>query len=605
LLLKVVAAILIFLAVLLMVASFTPYPSIRQLANHLAKDGSLDSFTSDRFQSLVVIFRVLSLVLIITGSWVILFPIRVLQALASFFKEISAAFSGWFQDAAIALRHLRLRFLRKDVLIPVAALCLFAFLARILYINDPMRHDEAYSFVTFAKLPLRLALSDYHFPNNHLFHTFFLHIAQRLFGNDPWVVRLPAFLAGIGLVPAGYLFSRQLYGKNAALLSGAVLAGSPALVDYSVNSRGYSLMALITLLCFILAVELTRKSNLFYWSLLGVFSALGFYTLPVFLIPFCFIFTWLVVAGIKRQVIPQEARANWFVRLVLSAATTFVLTGLLYLPVFLNTGIDSVIANPYIQSLSWQDFWPTLLSRLQETGSEWTFKIPSLGTALIITGLGFSMVFHRKISRVNVSTQLTAIVSIPLILILLRVNAWAKIWLFLLPIVLVWVSGGLAGALKLMVGKLKTRLPVTSSVVGLAVILLFIFSTLNSVQDHPDLRSIPGPIENAAIYLKDSLQPEEIVVIAPVDDAPLWYYFYKYDLPQKHFRRDIPFRKAYVLISRDQDQTLDQVLRERGPDRGFLDLTTTDYLSTWGSLDLYSIDSDWQAVSKAYNLHNN
>jgi len=58
------------------------------------------------------------------------------------------------------------------------------------------------------------------------------------------------------------------------------------------------------------------------------------------------------------------------------------------------------------------------------------------------------------------------------------------------------------------------------------------------------------------------------------------------------------------LVSRDQGQTLDDVLSVRGPDRIFLNMSTLAPVAAWGSLELYSIDANWEAVSKAYQLHN-
>jgi len=597
-----IVGVLIVVALIGLIA--IPYPHIRQIADRLAPDGSFESFTTQIHRLFQIGLLLLSLLLLSASVFALLKPFRASEVTQKTVKGVIAFFRNWLRDAALAFRELPERILRKDMLIPIMVLIVFAFLARILYINDPMRHDEAYSFVVFAKLPLRLAIADYHFPNNHLFHTLLLHLSQQLFGNNPWAVRLPAVCAGIALIPAGYLLARGLFGKTTAWVAGAALASAPILIHYSTNARGYSLLALCTVLVFIIAVELTRRSNLFYWSLAALISALGFYTLPVFLIPFAIIITWLAFSGLNRQTIPSGARANWFVRLTFFTSLTLIFTGLLYLPVFRYSGVESVFANPYVESLSWKEFWPTFGSRLEDIASEWTQKVPLIAAYLTILGFGLSLILHRQISRRPVSTQLAAFVAIPVILVIQRPNPWAKIWQFLFPLLLIWSAAGLVAALQWIQKRIATNIPLAAIGAGMMIAGLAAMAAVNAVRDHPGLRNEPGPVEQAAIYFDARLTKDDIVVIAPIDDAPLWYYFYKYDLPQETFRRDVPFKKAYVLVSRDQGQTLDDVLSVRGPDRIFLNMSTLAPVAAWGSLELYSIDANWEAVSKAYQLHN-
>ncbi|MBW8770208.1 MAG: hypothetical protein JF589_10660, partial [Gemmatimonadetes bacterium] len=52
------------------------------------------------------------------------------------------------------------------VLLGVVALAI-----RLAHVRQTMRHDEAYTYLHYARAPLSVALSDYTYPNNHLFHT--------------------------------------------------------------------------------------------------------------------------------------------------------------------------------------------------------------------------------------------------------------------------------------------------------------------------------------------------------------------------------------------------------------------------------------------------
>src|SRR5919204_3963186 len=110
-----------------------------------------------------------------------------------------------------------------------------------------MRGDEAFTYTEYASLPWFVALGDYTYPNNHLLHTLLVHGAARLLGPEPWALRLPAFVAGVLLVPATYLAARALYGPTTALIAAGLVSASGWLTLYATNARGYSLV----LLCFV------------------------------------------------------------------------------------------------------------------------------------------------------------------------------------------------------------------------------------------------------------------------------------------------------------------------------------------------------------------
>ena len=94
----------------------------------------------------------------------------------------------------------------------VAWLCILviALDIRLLYLRQPMRYDEAITYMYFVRESWPDALSLYTYPNNHLFHTALAKACIAVFGNSPWVLRLPAFLAGTLIVPATYAVARAI-----------------------------------------------------------------------------------------------------------------------------------------------------------------------------------------------------------------------------------------------------------------------------------------------------------------------------------------------------------------------------------------------------------
>lgn len=118
----------------------------------------------------------------------------------------------------------------------------------LIFLDRPMRLDESNTFISYASKSLDYAFSNYDTPNNHLLNTGLMHVVYNLFGNYPPVLRLPAFLAGVLLIPAVYFTGKKLYDDRTALIAAALTSVWMTLIDYSVNGRGYTLQALFFIL---------------------------------------------------------------------------------------------------------------------------------------------------------------------------------------------------------------------------------------------------------------------------------------------------------------------------------------------------------------------
>jgi len=79
---------------------------------------------------------------------------------------------------------------------------------RLAFIQQPMRYDEALTFNELASRPLYYGLSSTR-PEQPPAHTLLVHLAYVGLGNQPWVLRLPRWLAGVLLVPATYAWRRH------------------------------------------------------------------------------------------------------------------------------------------------------------------------------------------------------------------------------------------------------------------------------------------------------------------------------------------------------------------------------------------------------------
>src|SRR3954468_23202838 len=98
-------------------------------------------------------------------------------------------------------------------------------------LSRPMQLDEAYTYNEYAVKPVLDGLSWYTLPNNHLLNTLLVHVSTMLLGNDRWTVRLPAFVAGVLLIPATFAMVARLCGRPEGLVAAALVASSEPWIE--------------------------------------------------------------------------------------------------------------------------------------------------------------------------------------------------------------------------------------------------------------------------------------------------------------------------------------------------------------------------------------
>jgi 4-amino-4-deoxy-L-arabinose transferase-like glycosyltransferase len=69
-------------------------------------------------------------------------------------------------------------------------------------LDREITHDEAYSWLGFASLSYEQIFTTYHLPNNHILHSDLMRLSSQVFGGtQEWMLRAPAFVAGVAAVP--------------------------------------------------------------------------------------------------------------------------------------------------------------------------------------------------------------------------------------------------------------------------------------------------------------------------------------------------------------------------------------------------------------------
>jgi 4-amino-4-deoxy-L-arabinose transferase-like glycosyltransferase len=297
---------------------------------------------------------------------------------------------------------------------------------RVLYLGEPPRKDESYTYVVFAGRSIVHALTLYPAPNNHILHTAFVWISCRLFGNSLWAMRLPALLAGVALIPATYITAMRLAGRNAALFAAGLIAVSGPFVYFSVNARGYAQQAVLTVIMLYLAAELVEGAPAVYWALLSAAAAAGFWTAPTMLYSYLVVSFWLLWAGGRVVLRPM----------IIAGTITALTVAFLYMPVIVVAGPRALLWNPFVRPQPLQEFradalgFPKRLLTFLHGGDPLAFVI------LIAVGVLLALV-----SKTSAGRRPAAQLFVVLLVVLVGLPALQRIVPFaraLLPVLIVY-----------------------------------------------------------------------------------------------------------------------------------------------------------------------
>ena len=455
---------------------------------------------------------------------------------------------------------------------------------RLVLLPGPMQYDESVTYIDFASHSLWTAISDYSAPNNHVFHTLLVFFSVHLFGNAPWVVRLPAFLAGALAIPAAYLLGRTLYNRQAGWMAAALVAWWPQLVIYSANARGYSLLGLFTLLNFALAGQAIRRRSPAAWAWIAVFSAAGLFTVPVMAYSLGMLYTWLVfsmLAGETKRAYPGWRFLAW---MGACGAVTLGLAGVLYLPVLFTSGPTALFGNPYLASIPLAEFFQRMPLFLGDIWMRFTQSMTRPVILVLWLGLGLSLVFHRRIARHKVPMLPTTLLFFCIVIPIQRPDMISKLFFFSIPLLAVWIAAGWAALLSVFP---RRRLGNFISI--LIVLSLATGCVLQALPNLVYLKGVSDPHEKAAAWLKANLEPEDIVIVDFPTDARVLYYALRDGMSADSFHNleNRSYRRAYILVNPREGQTLEEVITDHPLSVYPLDPSLADELVVIDTIYIY------------------
>jgi Dolichyl-phosphate-mannose-protein mannosyltransferase len=181
-----------------------------------------------------------------------------------------------------------------------------------------------------AKLKWQNTVFDYRKPTNHVLYSVVARSFWTIWGTfahpedrqiREWVIRLPAWLAGVFSLLALAMLVARLDGELSGVAAAWLLALHPWFLRYASEARGYSLLLLMVPLMLLFWLRATRENLWRWWLGLGAcqFSMLWVYPAAIYIILVLNGLTawWLVREWIRQ---PTDTRLKrWFATNLMAA----------------------------------------------------------------------------------------------------------------------------------------------------------------------------------------------------------------------------------------------------------------------------------------------
>jgi dolichyl-phosphate-mannose-protein mannosyltransferase len=442
----------------------------------------------------------------------------------------------------------------------LVALVLLGALARAYYLRQPMRYDESVTYLYFASQSWGDAVSSYIYPNNHVFHTLLVKACVAVLGDDPWVLRLPAFVAGVAMIPATYSVGRRLFGSPAAYIGAAFVTASGALTFYSANARGYTIVCLATLVLADVLLRLRERPSMALWSAVVVVTALGVWTVPVMLFPAGGLALWFVLSAMRGDT--SEPRAD-LARFGVAATATALLTLLLYTPIIIDAGLSALIGNSFVRATSWRLFFLQTSSSLGTILASWTLGYPIAISTVLAACAIVGLVFERATSGIRVSMAGSVYVWCAFLLLVTHRVPFSRIWLFLVaPIALLAGHGMIRLASRLARHQQRIASWGGELSVGMATALVLVVLVTRGVETSRDTGTL-NDAERIAKGFSSGLRPGDRVFAPVPSNGPLAYYFLRAGVDTSYLS-SVPndSSRVYLVVNTGEGFTLNTGLNE-------------------------------------------
>jgi hypothetical protein len=447
----------------------------------------------------------------------------------------------WIVACAAEVQATRIAFgawLRTGDAAVVAIITLCGAILRARYLLQPVRTDEAATFLYYAFQPLAVGISIYGSPNNHLLHTLLVHLVYGVAGDVPALLRLPSFLAGVAIIPATYLSGRRLIGREAGLIAAALAAGWPSLVDYAALARGYSLLTLAFLIALIAAKSVLEEASPAATIVLAIALALGFWTIPTMLYAAVVIVVWSAL----QLALARRSPRPLIISLILGSALTLAA----YLPVLAVSGLQPLAGNAYLQAQSGRSILHDPEDGLAAIWRFVHFGLP-VAVQIVIAICAMAGLAITSARKRTVPFWIGLPLALAPLLLLTGIVPYHRTWLFLIPLWLLLTAAGLT--------RLIPDRVMAPAALALGLVTCTATWATNVVWFSLETGSFRDGAGTAA-FLRQRLTPGDCVAASIPADVILEYEFAHRGLDSRYLARRPDCRRTFIVIDRSTGQHL-------------------------------------------------
>ena len=305
------------------------------------------------------------------------------------------------------------------------AILVVALILRVFKLNAGLWYDEIITLTQFIRLPAGELFTTYGSLNNHLLYTWLAKAGVSIFGEMPWIMRLPALVFGVASIWAVWRLIKETGSGHVALVTAALLAVSYHHVWFSQNARGYTgLLLFTTLAALAMHKAMTTRRMVWWFVYAGLFAtAMSIHLSAVLLLAAQGLV--LLGEGLWRSAVAQQVN---FWRWLRGPLIGFVGGGLLVLAVFspllpdMMAAFSEVTTSPENKTGGDVSEWRNPLWTLIETVSSFGMA----GIAIPLAAL-FAIIGAARMTVRAPWIALPFLVHIPLTLLVLTL-ASMRIW---------------------------------------------------------------------------------------------------------------------------------------------------------------------------------
>lgn len=453
-------------------------------------------------------------------------------------------------------------------------------LLRILRMGAPITYDEALTYTEYASAPFAFLFSDYTFLSNHILLSALVKASILLFGTHLWSLRLPAFIAGVLVMPVGYAFAHRVFNRHIATIFLCFLAVSGPLVEYSAMARGYSLVWLFTLCALLAARHFVRAENMVSLAAMALTCALGMWATPTMAYPAIMVYIWalgLVLIKYKSTVRRRVVKLSGSLILAMALVLLF------YTPVVSNHGMDQLLHHPALVGHTWKHFLETQQDRTFDVWAYFTdttsYPISLAAMAAIFYAAYISVKYRLLIFGLGVGI-------FPLVLLQQMVAAPA-VWTFTLLIFHLGLAIGLFYLLKTVRDKLLPKFAKSQRTLVGSLLVLGVVGWLGLMGQGDRVERFPEA-DQAAEWLKQHAGAHDRICVHTPWDAPVAFYMARRKMDARAIEgTDRNVQRLLVLVAPSHGQTVEGVVSSAGlhPRSG----SKPEYIHEWGRLELFGL----------------